>query len=952
MDANGLRFWMLNQHDDWMTSAGSDTLYYCKKSNRLQLRSVSNAAPPNEDFNSAKGLVEAVPMTRDQFGNYARWDGDPSKQDASIKHILAGGSGPQGDLANRELRIYSSPQAVSDLAMGYDGILYIAQAGSLVMVDRRERWDPFTLTDPNFNFWRLVALQEGGVLALDRAMAQLGKVAGQPLPKGPQDAPNVGILRGCEPANPPRVVARFSLRNQDATQTPDAFVALTRMDDGKVALLSWKTASADNQTANLRIFSEAAGLSAPQQLSTLRWPYAIAWIGEQKFAVLATHQQDPQHQFPFKQALIFDLADAGGTLLQTGDSYILSDENVGPFVHAFDLPPSYADRTDMFPLVPLSLNSFAKSGVTGNIPSSFTTAAAVIAGSKVSISVPDSRAFQVGQQASIDSGAKQERFTVTDVSDRTSIVANKLANGHNAGVAIDPGAPRTFDSGAAQTVWHRVFMEAIIPPRCSVVVWLAASDNPTDLNTGGAAIWSPHVLGAADMSSTTAAPVAAGDNVVVSVADSSIFQVGQLAKLGALPEQEQFKIVAIPDATHIVASNLAGGHERGALLAGIDGTARMVWQSEASEVAFAPAILGEDPIAGSQGLFMALAQRAGTAVRSLRGRYLGIRVQLTGDKRSTPEIAALRVYGSRFSYVEHYLPEIYHEQRFGEEADQLGSSTRRDFFERFIDIFEAQLTRIEDRVANAYLLTRPESVPNASLDWLGSWIGLDPKGYPPDRRRARLLAAAELYRGTKSAPGGRGTAPGITQALDVATNGLCRRGAVIIIENFRLRHIFATILGANLAAQDDPLLPGYSASSNSIVGDTLFLGDPNNKDFLALFADAIQTAAGRQSVQTFYDELAHRITVFVHDQVEMVDLKLVQTIVEQEKPAHVMASVIRAQQALMIGLASLLGVNTYLTPKPPRGAATVNSSQIGRYDVITHVPSLDPRLDNGMSGSD
>jgi hypothetical protein len=185
--------------------------------------------------------------------------------------------------------------------------------------------------------------------------------------------------------------------------------------------------------------------------------------------------------------------------------------------------------------------------------------------------------------------------------------------------------------------------------------------------------------------------------------------------------------------------------------------------------------------------------------------------------------------------------------------------------------------------------------------------------------------------------------------LDVATNGLCSRGAIIVIEDFRLRRIYATILGANLSIQDDSLLPGFSGSGNSIVGDTLFLGDPTDKDFLALFASAVATPAEQQQVQSFYDQLAHRISVFVHDQVETVDLKLVQMIVEQEKPAHVMASVVRARQPLMVGLASLLGVNTYLASEPARGAATLNHSQIGRYDVVTHVPSLDPRLESGQS---
>jgi len=359
-----------------------------------------------------------------------------------------------------------------------------------------------------------------------------------------------------------------------------------------------------------------------------------------------------------------------------------------------------------------------------------------------------------------------------------------------------------------------------------------------------------------------------------------------------------------------------------------------------SEVAFAQPLLGGTPIKDRQGLFMVLVQRAGSAVRNLTGRYLGIRIQLNGDRRSTPQVAALRVYGSRYSYVSHYLPELYRENKFGSDADAFGESTQRDFFERFVNIFEAQMTRIEDRIANAYLLTRPESTPDDALAWLGGWIGVDQTGYPPDRRRAHLLAAADLRRE-------RGTAAGITRAIDVATNGLCSRGAVLVIENFRLRHIFATILGADLATTNDPLLPGYSGSSNSFVGDTLFLGDPRNPDFLALFASAMELPGQQAEVQQFLDSLAYRITVFIHNQVEDVDVNLVQRIVEYEKPAHVAATIQIATQPFLAGLASLLGANTYLAPQPAPDPVIVDVSRVGRYNLIQHVPSLDPRWENG-----
>ncbi len=316
-------------------------------------------------------------------------------------------------------------------------------------------------------------------------------------------------------------------------------------------------------------------------------------------------------------------------------------------------------------------------------------------------------------------------------------------------------------------------------------------------------------------------------------------------------------------------------------------------------------------------------------------------MELYGDRRSTPEIAALRVWGSRFSYVKNYLPELYRENKFSPAADQPGASTRRDFFERFVNIFEAQLTRIEDRVANSYLLTRPEATPDDALDWLGSWVGLSPTGYPPDRRRARLLASSSLHQK-------RGTVPGITQALDIATNGLCSRGAVIVVEDFRLRHIFATILGANLAIQNDPLLPGFSSrSGNSFVGDTLFIGNPRDQaEILALFsAELPETSAEQAQVQQFFDSLANRMTIFIHNQVETVNVNLVQRIVQHEKPAHVAAAVRIATQPFMVGLAALLGVDSYLAPAPPRDPVVLGTSQIGRYNMVIQAPSLDPRLE-------
>lgn len=858
LNANGQRFWMLSTLDDWLppwrpgtpylagqglvdpngnlqtvqtagisdaaqpvwtataggtttdasitwVNGGSDAsqagLSYCNGSRRLQLRSQRTGAAPQEDFAIATTLLNTVPMTLDVYGNHARWD-------AANNAVVAGGSGPSGALPPDEVPIYRPPNAsVTDIAMGYDGILYLAAGGALILADQRNRWSPFTLDVPDFRFWRLVAWPDGGVIALDSAGAQMARVGGAPLRDGPADVPNAGVLQPCQTnENPPRILDRRALHGTGHA------VALAPLDVTqrplRIALLSWGSNDPANDAAYLSVFDGIMPAGSRLRLSGVRLPYGVAGLGGVKLAVLATN---------LNEALVYSLenvdlglVETAETLVPAGETFILAGSNTGPMAHGFDLPPRYANPTatpPLQPLIPLSLNSMAANGAT------------------------------------------------------------------------NPAAPAILDSGMAQNAWHRLFVEAVVPPRSGAIVWLAASDALADF--GAQTLdWYPHVLGDADVSAI------------------------------------------------------------GAVLADAP---RVVWQPMATEVPFGPSLLGDAAAAGdhTRGLFMALVQRANKAVRTLSGRFLGVRIQLNADGRNTPEIAALRIYGPRFSYVQNYLPQIYREDTFGPEAGVDGPSTRRDFFERFVNLFEDQFTRMEDRIANAYLVTRSDATPVDALPWLGGWIGAGDDGYPPDRLRDRLAATPRLHRR-------RGTADGITDALDVATGGMCRRGAIIVIEDFRLRHTFATILGADLSDRSDPLLPGYSGSSNSLVGDTLFLGDPGMQaELQALYARQLDLPGSGPAVQAFYDALALQLTVFVHDQVENVNLNLVLRIVEAEKPAHVRAALRRATAPFMVGLASLLGVNTYLGPQPIRGTAALDVSAVGRYDVIRHLPSLDPRLENG-----
>ena len=508
-----------------------------------------------------------------------------------------------------------------------------------------------------------------------------------------------------------------------------------------------------------------------------------------------------------------------------------------------------------------------------------------------------------------------------------------------------------IDSGTPATVWHRVFMEAHLPPACGAVLWLAASNDPQPPPADRLEAWHPHVFG------------------------RDVRAIDPAARAPHVPHA--------------------------------------AWERARSELPAHPGLARWSPQPQLRGLFSVLVQNARARVRHLGGRYLWLRLDLHGDGRASPEIVALRAWGGRFNYAEQYLPRVYRETLFGDAASSPGEpidsidesfaaaldlggppaaalvsrlalgrievgdgasvdvertgrswllrdgrsarcwrllleghaigvfrpqASGADFLARSLANFEGVLTQLEDSVASAHLLTEPTSIPGEHLDWLAAWVGLafDP-ALPEQRRRAWLQAAPELARW-------HGTRRGLALALDVASGGGVSGGEVVIVEDFRLRRILATLLGVDLADEADPLLPGLQQSGNSIVGDTLVLGDLERSELMALYREEATSAAEDDAIAAFYGRLAHRATVLVHREVDDVDLGLIRRIVALEAPAHVDVRVVTATWPFMVGVASLVGVDSYLAPARPPTPVRLQRSILGTGDYVLGPTSLDPRL--------
>ncbi|MES2840136.1 MAG: phage tail protein [Pseudomonadota bacterium] len=633
--------------------------------------------------------------------------------------------------------------------------------------------------------------------------------------------------------------------------------------------------------AGVRRWNEATRTPGPMRLLRgAMHAYALTWIDGGRIALRMPGRVDAP------AFAIDDTSDAEVPAL--GEVFPLaSDQREAPFVHRVDCVAHYPVREDAAePLWPLALPNLARSGTAA----SFTT--------------------EAGQLRA-----------------------------------------QLIDSGTPATTWHRVFMEASIPPACGVVVWLAATNDPQPPAPERLDAWHPHAFGR-DVRGID--PAASGPHV--------------------------------PHA---------------------------VWERAPSELPAHPGLAPWTPQRGLRGLFSVLVQNARTAVRSLNGRYLWVRLSLHGDGRASPEVVALRAWASHFNYAEQYLPRVYRETLFGDAAQLPGErldsvdegyslgldvggtpevalllrlatagivlsdgaqvvvehpgrswllkdggsarcwrllldghaigvyrpqASAADFLARSLANVEGVLTQLEDRVAHAHLLTDPASTPAEHLDWLASWVGLAfDAALPEARRRAWLQAAPELARW-------HGTRRGLALALDVATGGGVSGGEVVVIEDFRLRRLLATLLGVDLADEEDPLLPGLQVSGNSVVGDTLVLGDQARAELMALYREEATTESEDQDIADFYGRLAHRATVLVHREVDEVDLGLIRRIVAMEAPAHVQVRVTTASWPFMVGVASLVGVDTYLARAVPPRPARVHHSVLGGGDFVLGPTTLDPRL--------
>lgn len=841
MDANGTRFWQVADARGFGLGPGGGAvdLDWDVVARALCLARQGAAPAVTEDATFALARALSPSPICDASGRIAWWDGaalrlGPADGAPALPPILLPADDPPG-----------IPQP-SDLAFDEDDILYVARNGKVLMLDRRDRFAPALVARGGFSADRLAPAAGGGAWALDRGRGRVARLSGRPLRvTGISEPPPHGVFAPVEPSpRPPRLVV---VREARLPSGHDAMLIAASMG-GRVAVLAWRLG------AEAIVFALDGGALVPRlTLEGLRHPYAMAFIGEDRIAVLASDGAAPA-----VQAFVYDLDAAptgGGSARPLGEVHRLLAPWHGGFCNRLGAVPCYP-----------------------------------IAGVDPGLPVGLRRLHPL-------SGATRAR------------------RGH---VLLGP-----FDSGRSGAVWHRLAVEASLPRGSGLRVFAHADEHGTPPAAPGAATapgWAEHLFG--DAAATTA-----------------------------------------------------------------DGVPHAAWCDTPSEIAHGAPLLSCPAEPGRAGLFEVLLQRPGRRVRRVSGRFLWLSLALEGDSLATPRLAALRVHGERFAYRDRYLPALYREALAGPDADAAGGATPADFLDRLLGLFEAPLTRLEDRIAGAWALTDPGATPDEALPWLASWIGIEARaGDDPALLRqalraaphtARLhgtlgglLAALELATGGVVIPGGRvdpaGSVPrpghlaladhdgAVVRALvlsvsdpaggesAVLAGGAVTRGEIVVVEGFRLRRTFATILGADLADAEDPLTLGLAPSGNSQVGDTLILGDAARREVEALFSAELQSLADRAAVLAFFRRLAHRVLVLVRRTARTADVARLSATAAAAAPAHVETTFLAASRPLIVGVASLVGVDSFLAAPEPARTVRIGRTRIGEGDRLGGVGGLAP----------
>jgi len=323
------------------------------------------------------------------------------------------------------------------------------------------------------------------------------------------------------------------------------------------------------------------------------------------------------------------------------------------------------------------------------------------------------------------------------------------------------------------------------------------------------------------------------------------------------------------------------------------------------------------------------------------GRYLWLRLQLSGNGSATPRVASIRLEFPRIS-LRRFLPAVFAE-------DPNGAS----FTDRFLSIFDTTLRSVERKIDNEACYFDPLSTPATPLvpgsvdflTWLASWIGVSLDRQTPLQQRRLLVKEAgklQSIRGTRFALWKQlllflGIEPKSVCCSDDAPKKVCVpkplncspapkkscawEPPALILENYQLRRwlfVGQGRLGDDAVLWGKRIVNRSQLSNNAQLGTTQLITtpDPFHDPFLVY---------------------SNKFTVFVPAWVGASDQKKrgLINLLEAEKPAHTQYQVEYVSARMRIGFQSMIGLDSVVARYP---SGYKLGQELGKDSVLSGTP--------------
>lgn len=286
------------------------------------------------------------------------------------------------------------------------------------------------------------------------------------------------------------------------------------------------------------------------------------------------------------------------------------------------------------------------------------------------------------------------------------------------------------------------------------------------------------------------------------------------------------------------------------------------------------------------------------------GRYLWVVLDLAGTGRATPRVEAISVERPGHRLLEA-LPRSW--SRNPEEAD---------FVQRFLAPAEGLLHGLDELASRRHTLLDPAVVPERTLDWLASLVGLVLDGrWPVPVQREFLASAYDLYRV-------RGTVAGLERALSIYL-----QRPVPVVERWRLAGLGGVVLAGDDTGPSTELPPRIAAAESGSAA-----------------LDGFTIGADTEGHGT-----AHRFTVLVPLALDDEQRDAVLALVERFKPAHTSFDVCELGAGMRLGASLYLGLTSVVGTASAWGPLVVGDTPVG-VDAVLDLPGIGAQVGAAVLG--